>query len=149
MSLFWQRFLHCTVDQAANQIHSVRPKQETEEGTRGRLLFSARIQFAPRMRVWKPGRGLVWFVQVSLIQDSEGTHRNTQTLHTGSIVAPSVCLQHCSLRVLVIAAAALNRMHDGCFQAGVTALVYTSSTDAQPLPHTHIPLRSSQDQSQH
>lgn len=48
-------------------------------------------------------------------------------------MAPSVCLWRCSLRVLVTA---LNRMQDGWFPAGVTAMAHKSSTEAQPLLHT-------------
>lgn len=75
-------------------------------------------------------------------------HTNTQAAWSYNIqallIAPSVWLWRCSLRVLVVAAAALNRMQNVAvsFQAGGTAPASTYSSGTQPL-------FSSRDHSQH
>lgn len=107
--------LHCAEDPAAKWIRSPRPKQETGERTRGRLMFRARIQIVSRCASANQERGVCVFVCVcnscEVVSFKTGkrhthafTHKHThRRRHTGSIVAPSVCLWRCSLRVLVIA----------------------------------------------
>lgn len=93
--------LHCAEDPAAKWIRSPRPKQETGERTRGRLMFRARIQIVSRCASANQERGVCVCVCVQLlwgglIQDWEETHTciHTQT-HTQTATYRLYCRSIC------------------------------------------------------
>lgn len=126
VTVFWQQFLHSAEDLAAQKICSLRSKQEIGERTRGRLMFRARIHIVSWC-VCKARKGCVYMhsscevVSFRTVKKHTFTQKSTHihtSWHTGFIVAPSVCLWRCSLRVLVVATSVpKHRMQGGCFQA--------------------------------
>lgn len=80
VTVFWQQFLHCAEDQAAQKIRTLRSKQEIGERTRGKLMFRARIHIVSSC-VCKPRKGCV-YVHSSCEVVSFRTGKKHTCIHT-------------------------------------------------------------------
>lgn len=98
VTVFWQWFLCWAEDPAAKWIRSPKPKQETGERTRGRLVFRARIQIVSLCVFENQERGVclcvrlrggpVHFVKRHTCMQTQDTHTLTYRLYCSSICVP-------------------------------------------------------------